>query len=283
MNYRHAFHAGNFADVLKHAVLCRVLAHLVAKETPFRAIETHAGAGAYDLAGEAASRTQEWRQGIGRLIEQPLAGEAAQLLEPYLALIRAENPSGTIKLYPGSPLITRAFCRDEDRMIFCERHAEEYASLSRTFKGDPRAKTFETDGWTALKAYLPPKERRGLVLIDPPFEEPGEFDRLREGLVEGHRRWSSGIFLLWYPIKNEHEVGLFERRIAKQEIPKILRIEFTIDKPQMDGALRTCGMMIVNPPWTLEKELKAILPALTERLGRDGAGRYRLDWLAPAA
>jgi 23S rRNA (adenine2030-N6)-methyltransferase len=283
MNYRHAFHAGNFADVLKHAVLCRVLAHLVAKETPFRAIETHAGAGAYDLAGEAASRTQEWRQGIGRLIEQPLTGEAAPLLEPYLALIRAENPLGTIKLYPGSPLITRAFCRDDDRMIFCERHSEEYAALSRTFKGDPRAKTAEIDGWTALKAHLPPKERRGFVLIDPPFEEPREFERLRDGLVEGHRRWSSGIFLLWYPIKNEHEAGLFERRTAKLEIPKILRIEFAIDKPQVDGALRACGMMMVNPPWTLEKELKVILPALAQRLGRDGAGRYRLDWLAPAA
>jgi 23S rRNA (adenine2030-N6)-methyltransferase len=283
MNYRHAFHAGNFADVLKHAVLCRVLAHLVAKKNPFRAIETHAGAGAYDLAGEAASRTQEWRQGIGRLIEQPLAGEAAQLLEPYLALVRAAGRPGAVDVYPGSPLITRAYCRDADRMIFCELHPEEYAALSRSLASDRRVKTVETDGWTALKAYLPPKERRGFVLIDPPFEEPGEFERIRDGLVEGHRRWSSGIFLLWYPIKNEHEVGLFERRVAKLEIPKILRIEFATDKPRVEGALSACGMMIVNPPWTLEKELKVILPALIERLGRVGAGRYRLDWLAPTA
>jgi 23S rRNA (adenine2030-N6)-methyltransferase len=283
MNYRHAFHAGNFADVLKHAVLCRVLAHLLAKESPFRAIETHAGAGAYDLAGEAASRTQEWRQGIERLIERPLAGEAGRLLEPYLALVRATSGPGTADVYPGSPLIARAFCREDDRMIFCERHPEEYAALNRNFRDDPRAKTVEIDGWTALKAYLPPKERRGFVLVDPPFEEPHEFERLRDGLVEGHRRWRSGIFLLWYPIKNEHEVSLFERRIGKLEIPKILRIEFAIDKPQTEGALAACGMMIVNPPWTLETELKVILPALAERLGRDGAGRYRLDWLAPTA
>jgi 23S rRNA (adenine2030-N6)-methyltransferase len=282
MNYRHAFHAGSFADVLKHAVLCRVLAHLVAKESPFRAIETHAGAGAYDLAGEAAGRTQEWRQGIGRLIERPLAGDAARLLEPYLALIRAENPSGTLKLYPGSPLITRAFCRERDRMIFCERHPEEYAALDRAFKNDRRTKIVEIDGWTALKAYVPPKERRGFVLVDPPFEEPGEFERLRDGLAEGHRRWPSGIFLLWYPVKNEREVRLFERRLGKLEIPKILRIEFAIGKPQAEGPLGTCGMTIVNPPWTLEKELRAILPALAERLGRDGAGRYHLDWLTPA-
>jgi 23S rRNA (adenine2030-N6)-methyltransferase len=283
MNYRHAFHAGNFADVLKHAVLCRVLAHLAAKESPFRAIETHAGAGAYDLAGEAASRTQEWRQGIGRLIEQPLAGKAGQLLEPYLALVRAENQAGAVKLYPGSPLITRAFCRQRDRMIFCERQAEEYAALARACKSDRRAKTVEIDGWTALKAYLPPKERRGFVLVDPPFEEPGEFERLRDGLAEGVRRWPSGIFLLWYPIKDEREVRLFERRLGKLEIPKTLRIEFAIDKPRMEGALGACGMIIVNPPWTLEKELKTILPALALRLGRDGRGRYRLDWLTPKA
>jgi 23S rRNA (adenine2030-N6)-methyltransferase len=282
MNYRHAFHAGNFADVLKHAVLCRVLAHLVAKESPFRAVETHAGAGAYDLAGEAAGRTQEWRQGIGRLIERPLADEAGRLLEPYLALIRAENPSGAVKLYPGSPLIARAFCRERDRMIFCELHPEEYAALHRAFKNDRRAKAIEIDGWTALKAYLPPKERRGFVLVDPPFEEPDEFEQLRDGLVEGHGRWPSGIFLLWYPIKNEHEVRQFERRLSKLEIQKILRIEFAIDRPSAEGPLSACGMMIVNPPWTLEKELKVILPALTERLGRDGAGYYRLDWLAPA-
>jgi 23S rRNA (adenine2030-N6)-methyltransferase len=282
MNYRHAFHAGNFADVVKHAVLCRVLTHLTAKENPFRVIETHAGAGAYDLAADEASRTREWHQGIGRLNEQPLSGEAAQLLEPYLALIRAENPSGAVKIYPGSPLIARAFCRERDRMIFCELHPEEYAALDRTFKSDRRAKIVEIDGWSALRAYLPPKERRGFVLVDPPFEEPGEFERLRGGLIEGHGRWPSGIFLLWYPIKNEYEVRQFERRLAQTEIPKILRIEFAIDKPNAEGPLSACGMIVVHPPWTLEKELKIILPALAERLGRDGAGHYRLDWLTPA-
>jgi len=279
MNYRHAFHAGNFADVVKHAVLCRLLAHLVAKKNPFRVIETHAGAGAYDLAGEAANRTQEWRQGIGRLIEQPLAGEAGQLLEPYLALVRATSRPGTLDLYPGSPLLARAFCRERDRMIFCELHAEEYAALDRNLRGDRRAKAVEIDGWAALKAYLPPKERRGLVLIDPPFEATGEFERLRDGLSEGARRWSSGIFVLWYPIKNEREVRLFERRLARLEIAKLLRIEFAIDKPRAEGPLGACGMIVVNPPWTLEQELKVILPALAARLGRDRPGRYTLDRL----
>ncbi|HXY89350.1 MAG TPA: 23S rRNA (adenine(2030)-N(6))-methyltransferase RlmJ [Xanthobacteraceae bacterium] len=281
MNYRHAFHAGNFADVLKHAVLCRVLAHLAAKKNPFRVIETHAGAGRYDLAGEAASRTQEWREGIGHLLDVPPTGEAGRLLAPYLALIRAENP-GALARYPGSPSIARAFCRAGDRMVFCERHPAEHAALVRACGDDRRAKIVAIDGWVALKAYLPPKERRGLVLIDPPFEEPHEFDRLRDGLAAGHRRWPSGIFLLWYPIKEEREARAFERGLGKLEIAKILRIEFAIDKPHAEGPLRACGLVVVNPPWTLEKELQAMLPALAERLGRGGAGRWRLDWLAPA-
>ena len=279
MNYRHAFHAGNFADVVKHAVLCRLLTHLIAKEKPFRVIETHAGAGLYDLAGDAASRTQEWQGGIGRLLDCPLSGEAARLLEPYLTRIRVENKTGAVARYPGSPLIARTFCRADDRMIFCERHAEEYAALKHNLGDERRANAMEIDGWTALKAYLPPKERRGLVLVDPPFEESDEFERLREGLAEGIQRWPSGIFLLWYPVKNEHEVRQFERRISRLEIPKILRIEFAIDKPQAQGPLVACGMIVVNPPWTLEKELKIILPTLVEHLGRNRCGRYSVGQL----
>lgn len=280
MNYRHAFHAGNFADVLKHAVLCRVLVHLAAKEKPFRVIDTHAGAGAYDLTAEAWSRTQEWREGIARLLEHPLAGEAGRLLEPYLAQVRAENGGEPVKRYPGSPLIARAFCRDNDRMVFCELHPDDYAALEQIFRPEKRAALFEIDGWTALKTQLPPKERRGVVLIDPPFEEPGEFDRLLGGLAEAYRRFAGGIFLLWYPVKSEHDVGAFERRLAKLEIPKILRIRLAVDQPRADGPLVSCGLAVVNPPWTLEKELEAMLPALADRLGRDSLGSYRLDWIS---
>src|ERR1041384_2002531 len=164
MNYRHAFHAGNFADVFKHAVLCRVLAYLLCKETPFRVLETHAGAGLYDLFG-AAGRTQEWREGIGRLLEAPPTAEAGKLLEPYLAAVRAENPAG-LQRYPGSPRLARALCRKQDRLALCELHPEEYAALKGALGKDRRAKLIEIDGWLALKAYLPPKERRGLVLVD---------------------------------------------------------------------------------------------------------------------
>ncbi len=210
MNYRHAFHAGNFADVFKHAVLVRVLLYLCGKEAPFRVVDSHAGIGRYDLTREEPSRTNEWRAGIGRLIADPPDGKAGELLAPYLEIVRAQNPGGGLRNYPGSPAIAEALSRPQDRMIFCELHPEDHAALRRNIGGDRRAKAVAIDGWTALKAYLPPKERRGLVLVDPAFEEPDEFVRLAAGFEEAHRRWPTGIYLLWYPVKNRDEVRLCE-------------------------------------------------------------------------
>jgi 23S rRNA (adenine2030-N6)-methyltransferase len=281
VNYRHAFHAGNFADVLKHAVLVRILLHLCGKEAPFRVIDTHAGIGRYDLSSDAASRTGEWRAGIGRLMEQPPTGEAGELLARYLALVRGENTGHEIKNYPGSPAIAQALCRAQDRMIFCELHPDDHAALRNNTGRDKRVKSVEIDGWTALKAYLPPRERRGLVLIDPAFEEPGEFERLISGLAEAHRRWATGIYLLWYPIKNGDEVRAFEKRMAALQIPKILRAELSVGvQAQKPDALHACGLAIVNPPWPLEDELKTLLPVLSRSLAAGGRGNYRLDCLA---
>lgn len=281
MNYRHAFHAGNFADVLKHAVLVRILLHLCGKEAPFRVIDTHAGIGRYDLSSNEASRTGEWRAGIGRLLERPPAGEAGELLAPYLALVGGENTGREIKNYPGSPAIAQRLCREQDRMIFCELHPDDHAMLRSNTGRDKRVKPVEIDGWTALKAYLPPKERRGLVLVDPAFEEPREFERLASGLAEAHRRWATGIYLLWYPIKNGDEVRAFEKRMAALQISKILRAELSVgagaEKPD---ALYACGLAVINPPWPLEDELKTLLPALGRSLAADGRGNHRLDWLA---
>ena len=283
MNYRHAFHAGNFADVLKHAVLVRVLIHFAAKEAPFCMIETHAGAGRYDLAGEEASRSGEWREGIGRIFERPPGGEAGALLQPYLAVVRAENPAGGLHIYPGSPALARALLRPQDRMIFCELQPQERALLAANTKGDRRAKVIEIDGWTALKAYVPPPERRGLVLVDPSFEQPGEFGRLAAGLAEAHRRWATGIYLLWYPIKDPVETEAFARRVARLGMAKILRIELTIGSLRPDESLAGCGLLVVNPPWTLEGEMTLLLPELARALGREQSGRQRLDWIAREA
>ena len=280
MNYRHAFHAGNFADVFKHALLARVLSHLREKDAAFRVLDTHAGAGRYDLSGGEAERTAEWRDGIGKLLAHPPAGEAGALLEPYLSLVRADNVSGEIQPYPGSPAITAALARPQDRMIFFELHPEDRATLTAAFARDRRTKVVEIDGWTALKAYLPPPERRGLVLIDPSFEEPGEFQRFEEGLAEAHRRWATGIYLFWYPLKDARETEAFARRVARMGIAKILRAELTVAPIDFGAGLSACGMLVANPPWKLERELSLILPALARTLGRNGDGRYRLDWLA---
>ncbi|HEX5777757.1 MAG TPA: 23S rRNA (adenine(2030)-N(6))-methyltransferase RlmJ [Xanthobacteraceae bacterium] len=273
MNYRHAFHAGNFADVFKHAVLARILLYLGNKEAPFRVIDTHAGAGRYDLAGSAAARTNEWKDGIGRLLADPPEGETGELLAPYLSVVQSDPGH-----YPGSPLIALRLTRPQDRLVFCELHPEEYAALTVAVGHERRASIVEADGWTALKAALPPPERRGLVVIDPPFEDGGDFRRFEEGLQEGNRRWPSGTYFFWYPIKDAHEVERFVKRIARLGIPKILRAELTVGDLAMER-LASCGLLLVNPPWTLERELETILPALVRLLGNDGSARYRLDRL----
>lgn len=267
--------------MFKHALLARVLLHLREKDAAFRVTDTHAGAGQYDLTGDEAQRTGEWRDGIGRLLASPTDGEAASLLEPYLGLVRELNPNDEIRFYPGSPWVAAALARAQDRLQFCELHPEERVGLETNFARDRRAKVSDLDGWTALKAFLPPPERRGLVLIDPPFEQPGEFQRMEQGLVEAHRRWATGVYLLWYPIKDTRETEAFARRLARLGIARILRAELTVGPVLADGGLSACGMIVVNPPWKLQSELLTILPALADCLGNNTAGRYRLDQLTP--
>ncbi len=279
MNYRHAFHAGNFADVFKHAVLCRILHYLRAKPAAFRVIDTHAGAGLYDLAGPEASRGGEWHDGIGRLIAAPLAAPVAALLAPYLEVMAALNERGQLKTYPGSPALARAWLRPQDRLIACEIEPKAGAALRQNLRGDIRIKTLEIDGWTALGAYVPPKERRGLVLVDPPFEQDGDFYRLARGLAAAHRKWATGIYALWYPIKGRSEPDAFAKALRRAGIGKMLRAELMVAPLSDPTHLNGCGLILVNPPWTLESELSVLLPALADILGRDGKGAFRLDWL----
>ncbi|HTT47385.1 MAG TPA: 23S rRNA (adenine(2030)-N(6))-methyltransferase RlmJ [Pseudolabrys sp.] len=280
MNYRHAFHAGNFADVFKHAVLCRILNYLRAKPAPFRVIDTHAGAGLYDLASVEASRGREWQTGIGRLMAVELAPPVAALLAPYLEVVGALNERGRLKTYPGSPALVRAWLRAQDRLIACEIEPQAAAALRQNLRGDVRIKTLDIDGWTALGAYVPPKERRGLVLVDPPFEDEGDFRRLVQGLAAAHRKWATGIYALWYPIKGTAERDVLAKSLRRQGIAKILRSELIVAPLSDPDRLNGCGMILVNPPWTLESELSVLLPALAAVLGHDGKGGFRLDWLA---
>ena len=282
MNYRHAYHAGSFADVVKHAVLCRIIAHLRQKPAAFRVIDTHAGAGVYDLTGPEAGKTCEWRTGIGRLVgedAQPLPDQARALLAPYLDAVASFNLSGKLTAYPGSPALLQTMLRRQDRMIACELEPQAAAALLRQLRGDPRAKALAIDGWTALGAYVPPKERRGLVLVDPPFEQPEEFARLVRGLETAHRKWPTGSCLLWYPIKDPAEVAALTRRLSRTGTRKMLRVELIVPTASEDLGLRGSGLVVVNPPWTLHGELKVLLPALAAVLGRSGRPALTLDWL----
>ncbi len=280
MNYRHAFHAGNFADVIKHAILSRIVDHLRKKESAFRVIDTHAGAGLYDLTGPEAVRNPEWRGGIGRLLDATPDPAALPLLQPYLDAVRAANPDGTITRYPGSPALVRSWLRRDDRLVACELEPSAAAILSYNCRGDRRVKVIEIDGWTALSAYIPPKERRGLVLIDPPYELTDEFSRLAAALETALRKWPTGIFFAWYPIKDAGSNAAFVRDLKDRQIPNMLRAELTISPPANDEKLRGGGHLIVNPPWTLEQDLKILLPALAKILAPGVQDAIRLDWLA---
>lgn len=275
MNYRHAYHAGNFADVVKHAVLALVIEHLKAKPTAFRVIDTHAGIGVYDLASEAAEKTGEWREGIGRVIDAPFSAAAADVLRPYLDVVRVLNGDGGLKRYPGSPLIARTLMRSEDRLVLNELHPEDVQALKREFARDKQTKVLHLDGWTALKSLLPPKERRGVVLVDPAYEQPGELDRLVQGLKEAERRFAGGVVLLWYPIKDVRKAVALRKRVTELCLPKAMAIELMIRGPQDPERLNGAGLVVVNPPFTLEAKLKLLLPELAKFLAQ-GAGAGHL-------
>lgn len=279
MNYSHAFHAGNFADVMKHAVLTRLVEYLKLKDTAFRVIDTHAGIGRYDLTGEIAKRSPEWLEGIGRLQKAELPHRAKALLAPYLEVIAKLNPSGKLATYPGSPLLVRTLFRPQDRLSALELHPEYAKRLTALFEGDHQVRVIHLDGWLALNAHVPPKEKRGLVLVDPPFEEPGEFDRLIDGLVKAHAKFPGGVYALWYPLKDLKAGHEFIRGLRNTGIARMLRIELSVAHATTPPRLFGSGLIVVNPPFTLEGELRALLPALATALAGETGG-WRLEWLA---
>jgi 23S rRNA (adenine2030-N6)-methyltransferase len=280
MNYRHAYHAGNFADVVKHAVLARLVEYLKQKDKAFRVIDTHAGIGLYDLTSVEAQKTGEWHDGIGRLLDAAIDPKASALLSPYLDAVRACNPQGGLSRYPGSPLIVRHLLRKQDRLSAVELHPDDAERLKARFDGDFQVRVMQLDGWLALGAHLPPKEKRGLVLVDPPFEEPGEFARIVDGLVKAHRRWPGGLYALWYPIKDGDAVAAFRRDLSASGIAKILDIRFEVRAQSPEPRLYGSGMVVVNPPFTLEGELRDLLPALHRLLAEEGKAQWALHWLA---
>lgn len=281
MNYRHVFHAGNFADVLKHAVLAWCLDRLGAKPAPFLYLDTHAGGARYDLEGPDAARTGEARDGIGRVLAAP---DPPAALRPYLAILRALNAHETApRLYPGSPWIARKLLRPQDRLLLCELHPDALRDLRRATAGDRRVQLRQGDGWLALKSDLPPPERRGVVLIDPPFEAKDEHARLARGLRHAYRRFATGVMIGWYPVKTRAPIAEMEAAIVAAGLRRVLVAELMIraaaaaDDPA--PRLAGCGLVIVNPPWILAETLATLLPWLVARLAQGPGAMYRLETL----
>jgi 23S rRNA (adenine2030-N6)-methyltransferase len=278
MNYRHEFHAGNFADVLKHVFLTRVLVYLRRKDKAFRYIDTHAGAGMFDLGGPEAARSGEWRDGIGRLLDAKLDAEAAELFAPYLAALNLA-PGAPPLLYPGSPKIAQSLLRPQDRAALSEKLPEAALALRRLVGRDARVKVVEIDGYQGLIAFTPPVERRGVVLIDPPFERRDEFERLFDTLGEALRKWPGGTYMIWYPVKEPDLVEQFCRAVGGLGHPA-LRLELQVEAPEQGRPLARTGLVIVNPPFVLEAEAQVILPLLAQSLARGPGAQFQLEWLA---
>src|ERR1700737_1047386 len=215
MNYRHAFHAGGFADVIKHIVLVRILTYLQDKQAPLRVIDTHAGAGVYDLTSDEARRGGEWLTGMARMMQARFSEKTLPLLKPYLDIVRAFNPQAGLAAYPGSPLIARALLRPQDRLTACEVEPNARKRLIDALRGDSQARVVDLDGWLALPAFVPPKERRGLILIDPPYEQQDEFERLTAGFAEAFAKWPTGSYLMWYPVKSRRATDSLARHVTE--------------------------------------------------------------------
>ncbi|HEX7111832.1 MAG TPA: 23S rRNA (adenine(2030)-N(6))-methyltransferase RlmJ [Mizugakiibacter sp.] len=278
MNYRHAFHAGNFADVFKHAVLLGLIEALQAKPAALCYLDTHAGSGRYLLGGEQARKTGEAAAGVLRLAA---ASGLPPLLQRYLGHVRALNEGEALDVYPGSPLLAARALRAQDRAVLCELHPEEAASLRALFRDDPRVHVHQRDGYAALKALLPPEEKRGLVLIDPPFEtQESEFCTIENALTDAWKRWPNGVYAVWYPIKLHRHVLPFHRWLARSGMKNVWAGELLVHPDNTPLRLNGCGMAIVNAPWQFDRELAAILPVLARLLGQGGPGQQRLTRLA---
>lgn len=276
MNYRHIYHAGNFMDVVKHVLLTALLNSLAKKETPYFYLDTHAGIGYYDLFSAMAKKTCEYENGIEKIIH---ASDPPAIIKQYLHCVHKLNNElsqarfASLRYYPGSPMIARALIRGRDRMALCELHPEEYRTLQHNFAGDKQVAVHHQDGFLGLKAFLPPQERRGLVLIDPPFESPDEFPRIAHSLSHAMKRWETGIYAIWYPIKEQAALAPFFRTLKENVSRPMLKVELTAYN-ELPGHVSGCGVIIINPPWQFDQTMDKTLPWLWKSLSINGQGAY---------
>ncbi|RBM25005.1 MULTISPECIES: 23S rRNA (adenine(2030)-N(6))-methyltransferase RlmJ [Vibrio] len=280
LSYRHSFHAGNHADVLKHIVQSLILNSLQQKEKPFVYHDTHSGVGRYDLTHEWSEKTGEYKQGIARVWQQD---NIPAELDSYLDAIRQLNQGETLRYYPGSPRVARAHLREQDRMVLTELHPSDYPLLEQEFHRDRQVSIYKEDGFARLKASLPPQERRGLVLIDPPYELAKEYRDVVRAIAQSYKRWATGIYAIWYPVVNRCDIddmlqGL--QGLQGLEIRKILQIELGVAPDTNERGMTASGMIVINPPWTLESQMQTILPFLKQAIA-PATGHYKVEWVVP--
>lgn len=278
LSYRHSFHAGNHADVLKHTVQSLIIESLKEKDKPFLYLDTHAGAGRYQLSGEHAERTGEYLEGIARIWAQESVPEE---LKTYLEAVSALNPRGDLRFYPGSPLIAAHLLRDYDKLNISELHPSDFPLLRNEFSRDNRARVVREDGYQQLKSQLPPLSRRGFVLIDPPYELKNDYQAVVKGIQEGHRRFATGTYAVWYPVVLRQQIKRMVKDFQATGIRKILQIELAVRPDSDQRGMTASGMIVINPPWKLESQMKSVLPWLHKVLVPEGTGHTLVEWITP--
>lgn len=287
MNYRHQFHAGNFADVLKHVLLVGLLEAMQRKEKGFLFLDTHAGRGGYDLSAalelrDGRSRPPEHPEGVGRLWGRPAAHP---LIGSYLAVVRRFNERAGVvgeelHYYPGSPWFARLLARPQDRLALSELREDDAEALEHEFRREKGVRVHASDGYNALKAMLPPLERRALVLIDPPYENKSEFDDVASGLTEALRRFPAGVYALWYPLSDRVQPDGFLGAVRALGVPALLA-ELAVTGDPARLRMKGCGLVVLNPPWRFDADVRAVLPLLRDQLRLDDGGAARCEWLVP--
>ncbi|EJF30603.1 23S rRNA (adenine(2030)-N(6))-methyltransferase RlmJ [Enterobacter sp. Ap-916] len=278
LSYRHSFHAGNHADVLKHTVQSLIIESLKEKEKPFLYLDTHAGAGRYQLSSEHAERTGEYLEGISRIWQQD---DLPAELEAYIGAVKHLNRSGNLRYYPGSPLIARHLLREQDSLQLTELHPSDFPLLRSEFQKDDRARVERADGYQQLKAKLPPVSRRGLILIDPPYEIKTDYQDVVKGIAEGYKRFATGTYALWYPVVLRQQIKRMIRDLEETGIRRILQIELAVRPDSDQRGMTASGMIVINPPWKLEQQMANVLPWLHKKLVPTGTGSTTLSWIVP--
>lgn len=278
LSYRHSFHAGNHADVLKHTVQSLIIEALKEKEKPFLYLDTHAGAGRYLLSGEHAEKTGEYLEGIARLWQQD---DLPTELEPYMTAVRHFNRSGQLRYYPGSPLIARQLLREQDRLHLSELHPSDFPLLRAEFQKDERARVVRENGYQQLKSQLPPASRRGLILIDPPYELKSDYQDVVKGIQEGYKRFATGTYALWYPVVLRQNIKRLVHALEESGIRRILQIELAVRPDSDQRGMTASGMIVINPPWKLEGQMRSVLPWLHQVLVPEGTGHTSVNWIVP--